>query len=444
MANYSDRNVLFKDIDNGNVGIGTSGPTSILHLKSDAANDVNSGYLFEAAGNTDKLFRLYQESVAVDTRARMELYFADALTHVFDSGSDSYINTGSFGIGTTSPSEKLDINDNTAGKFTISAYNANATGDGIYTAIFSAASTETALEVQTNNTANTALIVRGDGHVGVGTASPDGPLHVSSTLGLIVGSGRYHANWDVNPVIQAGQLSFYGPGNANYIQTNSYFESSTWKSSSNVGHWQIEMDNNFPNEFFSINFEDPSAEGSTITWSPFFYINDSGNCGFGGETSPSYDIHTTNEIFTPGGILIGAELNDNWLDDSSHGGASATLYIGNQTINTTSDIRIKTDIIPTTLDSLSLINQINIYDYTWQDPSDKVNARNKRGVWTGLIAQELVEIIPTAVNAPRNPETNEVDFESNSTWLFDDAGIHGHYIKAIQQLTARIVELEKR
>lgn len=92
-----------------NVGLGTSVPTSQAHIKSDAANDVNSGLLFEAAGNTDKLFRIYQESDAVDTRVRAEMFFADALTHAFDTGGNSYINTGNFGLGTPSPGRKLEI-----------------------------------------------------------------------------------------------------------------------------------------------------------------------------------------------------------------------------------------------------------------------------------------------------------------------------------------------
>jgi hypothetical protein len=116
----------------------------------------------------------------------------DLVLSVNDGGTqttDSFVvdgPTGSIGIGTAVPSEKLDINDNTAGKFTISAYNANATGDGIYTAIFSNSSTETALEVQTNNTANTALIVKGDGDVGIGTASPSKALEIVNSSGAYI------------------------------------------------------------------------------------------------------------------------------------------------------------------------------------------------------------------------------------------------------------------
>lgn len=97
-------NLLFVDASTDNLGINTTGPTSQLHIKADVAGDVNSGFLFEAAGNTDKLCRIYQESAAIDTRGRFELYFADGLTHAFDAGANSYINNSfNFALGTASP-----------------------------------------------------------------------------------------------------------------------------------------------------------------------------------------------------------------------------------------------------------------------------------------------------------------------------------------------------
>jgi len=96
------------------------------------------------------------------------------------------------------------------------------------------------------------------------------------------------------------------------------------------------------------------------------------------------------------------------------------------------------------MDALEKVNQVRIVDFNWDDPSDtSFNNRNARGKWTGVLAQELVDIFPFAVNAPRNESDLSIDTDSEQRWLVDQAQMVPVLIKAIQQLSARVDELEE-
>ena len=143
-----------------------------------------------------------------------------------------------------------------------------------------------------------------------------------------------------------------------------------------------------------------------------------------------------------GGLYIGAYNGDNHFTDASAGGGSATLYIGNQSITTSSDRRLKANIVDSSLNAVEALNRLRVTDYNWNDPSDtSFNNRNARGLWTGLIAQEVVEHLPFAVNAPRDEE-KVIDHGSDSTWSIESIALCGVLIKAVQELSARIEGLE--
>jgi hypothetical protein len=92
-----------------------------------------------------------------------------------------------------------------------------------------------------------------------------------------------------------------------------------------------------------------------------------------------------------------------------------------------SDRELKKDIVKSSKNSLDIINNIEIVDFTWKDDEKAV----RTGRQTGVIAQQVQSVLPAMVT---NNETLGVMYEV----------LHPHYIKAIQQLTQRIEQLEKK
>jgi len=130
------------------------------------------------------------------------------------------------------------------------------------------------------------------------------------------------------------------------------------------------------------------------------------------------------------------------ISNSSTGSSSTTYYIGNQAIQTSSDRRIKENIVNTEVDALSELQKVRVVDFNWNDPSDTaVTNRNSRGKWTGCIAQEIVDVFPFAVNAPRT-EDNKIDNNSEALWGMEYGQLVPVLIKAIQELNAKVAALE--
>ena len=141
-------------------------------------------------------------------------------------------------------------------------------------------------------------------------------------------------------------------------------------------------------------------------------------------------------------IYVGVFNNSNGFANFSDGSGSATLYIGNQSINTSSDQRLKTNIVDTALDATTKLKQVRVVDFNWNDPSDKaINNKNSRGLWTGTLAQEIVDIFPHAVNAPR-PDGNTIDTEDENIWGMEYQHLVPVLIKGFQEQQAKIEALE--
>jgi hypothetical protein len=83
------------------------------------------------------------------------------------------------------------------------------------------------------------------------------------------------------------------------------------------------------------------------------------------------DLTVTGNARASAGIRIGADSGDNEIDDASQGAASTALYIGNASINVTSDSRLKTGGRDTEIEALGLLDQMRIVDFQWDDPSDR-------------------------------------------------------------------------
>ena len=154
-------------------------------------------------------------------------------------------------------------------------------------------------------------------------------------------------------------------------------------------------------------------------------------------------------ILAGGGIAM-TDVANAWIDDASQGTGTVTHYIGNQTITTASDMRIKELLNPTGV-VLERLCRLPVWDFRWNDPTETalVN-RNSRGIWTGVTAQDLVKEFPFAVNTQGHgdcPDCREgkpcEHFLPGQPWVADYAYLVPTLIKAIQELTARVQGLER-
>ena len=149
-----------------------------------------------------------------------------------------------------------------------------------------------------------------------------------------------------------------------------------------------------------------------------------------------------NNLCTAGAGFAQFDNAQSLISQSSVGSATQQYFIGNAAIQVSSDRRIKENIVDTSLNAITELNKVRVVDFSWNDPQDKaINNKNARGKWTGCIAQEIVDIFPHSVNAPR-PEGKEIDYDSEHLWTMEYEHLVPVLIKAVQELSAKVAALE--
>ena len=423
-----NQHMLYVDGTNDRVAMGHGSPSQILHLK-------DSNPFLEIEGTTTS----GDSGIFINANANHWLLRADnnASANIFtikagDTSSSTHIfaltNGGKCGIGTTSPDETLHVHKASAGSASSSSA-AVITLENSDTAVlqFLCPSNKSAQLrfgdpddtgagfIDYNHSSNflsfgtngpERMRLDATGNLGIGDTNPDSILHCT----------------EANPVIQAegtgasGDAAFFLNGKAN--------------------HWLLRCDNSNSQNLFSIKAGDTSSSTHTLA------INASGNVGIG-VTSISTTLHVDGTILATGGVYFSAFNGDNLITNASQGGGSAALFIGNQQITTSSDERIKKDIVNTIVNATEQLKKVRIVDFTWNDPADvSYNNKNARGKWTGAIAQEIVKVFPHIINAPRKEDSLEIDYESERKWLVEYNHLVPILIKSIQELSAKVEALE--
>jgi hypothetical protein len=114
---------------------------------------------------------------------------------------------------------------------------------------------------------------------------------------------------------------------------------------------------------------------------------------------------------------------------------SITVTAAGTAYNIVSDRRLKQDIVEAK-DALEIVNLIKVYNYTFRADERKVKC-------TGVLADELREIVPAAVTGPE--DVNAVDEDGNiDPLMVDYSKIVPHLVKAVQELTASLEQCSRR
>ena len=255
--------------------------------------------------------------------------------------------SGNVGIGTNSPSYKLDVAGDIRTQSAYLSYNEYFDSLGIYSAGFSYGTS-----IQSRNAANTSnkvLALNPDGgNVGIGTTSPAVPLTFSDTVGdkISLYSSNTTANFGFG--IQASLLQIHGG---------------------------------------TIGDDIAFGYGASSYFTERMRITGTGNVGIG-TTSPSGMLHLNNAaLFTSTGNLTCTG------DVVSFGSLS--------------DRRLKKNIETIeTAKALDIVSKLRAVSFDWKEDIFNKEKRNTSDL--GFIAQEVEELIPEAVSEYTQIESGEV------------------------------------
>jgi len=151
----------------GNVGIGTTSPSGLLHIEGSSNGTETYGRFSTGPNSGDQ--NLYIQSGSSRSHMALQVKTGGGVNDDLSLNPSG----GNVGIGTTSPSYKLDILEATGNGLRIKAGDATA---------------DIALSVGSAGTAD-KFVIQAGGNVGIGTTSPSEKLHINSATtvnGLLI------------------------------------------------------------------------------------------------------------------------------------------------------------------------------------------------------------------------------------------------------------------
>jgi hypothetical protein len=405
----------------GNVGIGTTSPSSLLHIQG-------SGYfpakMITLSGAEPTRYSANIGTLIVDG-SKIGLALGTRSDNVNYDNSLVVVN-GNVGIGTTSPSARLNIyngqrntdilvlqNDQINGDFVqgfvgISFQDQNGTNASAirsFSNLFS--QWGSTLTFSTNITSGPGLVERmrinSGGNVGIGTTAPDQRLTVD---------GNIRAGGVGNGFL----LDTTGANFTNGMKVVNSFETAVFSGRGSAGY-VIAGDNNL--RFgFGVNYS--AGESMRITTNGDVCIGTtSANSKFNVTSTFGNTVTFNNTSGFSSASFLGFQASGNGIGGISRNGlANSVLY------NTTSDYRLKEDFQD--FQGLDLIDNINVYDFKWKG----INQREY-----GVIAHELKEVIPNLVTGEKDGESmQQVDYSKLVPIL----------IQSIKELKAEIEILKNK
>ncbi len=447
-----------KIMENGNVGIGTNSPGSLLTLKKQYSTYTPPDYLFtmqSGNGTTGDILRTYYQYDA----AVMEIgYYGFAAGKVVIDGGTSnsgmgvrlyngasvlktnicsdplaytYFNANNVGIGTATPAAKLEVQDN-ANRRTLHVehnFNGLVNTDAAFIGGIDAGYSNTGLFVlQKDNVSFVSagsnlinvvsnsvsqMVINGLGNMGIGTASPALKLHLHD------GGQNFHALRFTSGVSQANYWDLVKRGDAYGGGQNHNFV---------IAFNLVERLNITPTGEFGIGTANPSSRLDVFGAKP--------TAGAG--TGISSNAATQAIIADGSG---GASYQNDW--PAGWGGGLATWDICGQgtfftLYNTRSDRRLKKDITDMNQTIETNFMKLRPVTYLFKKETPEVN-----GTQYGFIAQEVAELFPTLVTKDTNVEGATIGMNYQGL-IAPTVHVVQEQQKTIEQQQLQISELIKR
>ena len=419
-------NMLFVDGGNNKVGIGTSSPSSLLHVNNtaDSANGItiqNSS----ASGSADAYLQFTSSASAV--RMGIDATGTDAfkISNGTALGTNDVLvidSSGRVGIGTSSPAFVLDVNhasDNGLARFTSGDADAYITiGDVNSTSAHNKIGVITH-DMYFNTNGSERMRIDSSGNVGISTSDPKSALEVKGTFGAPATSGS-----------AAGFISRFsqtsGVGSLDFGFGDPY----SWIQSRRSDDYATNFDLALQPNGGSVGIGTTSPSSSISSSSTVLEIADSNVASLAlNNTTQSTKFEIASIDVSGGALSIRDNNAERMRIDSSGtlllrhssesdnvalsvGGGSGVArvipavdnqgYIGQsnrrwQAIYAvdgsieTSDEREKTEIKPTTL-GLDFIKDLKPVSYKWIDAEQQNKGKDKRE-HQGLIAQQVAETV---------------------------------------------------
>jgi hypothetical protein len=407
--------------DGTNLGIGTSSPSQKLEVAGNAkltgtnlsivpSTGTNTAYLLTSNTGGGFFFGIDTSTGAsfTGTAYGRFLYSGGAYPMVFltnDTERMRLDSSGNLGIGTSSPSAKLDVNgtiySRTGGVYTdtITAYSGSSISVNAGSSYFAV-------------TVNSSERMRLDssGNLGLG---------VTPSVG---NAGKcFEAGY-------AGNIFRGGTVNDANIDSNAYYNSG-WKYA-NTGYATRYGCGNAAGQHLW--FTAPSGTaGNAITFTQAMTLDASGNLLVGTTTSNGNNTNgftvigasgvTTASIGHITGSSSGAyfalfNYNGSAIGSITQSGTTAVLY------NVTSDQRLKENIVDAP-EFGSVIDSLKVRSFDWK--TDQTHQR------AGFIAQELVTVAPEAVHQPK---------DTDQMMAVDYSKLVPMLVKEIQSLRKRLAD----
>ena len=460
-----------------NVGIGTNSPTSKLQVEGSNTSSIplldlrasgtgsfqrgvrllNSGMntgdeLMYAVGRSDnsrnmgQTYFYYAGDGSTSNRISMGLHSVDDVFNI--------LGTGNVGIGTASPSQKLDIAGNirirganqgilldTTGAdqaarvlvendYELSVFtNRGAAGFGVF------GNSNIRLGFGTAHTsAQTSLFINSSGNVGIGTTSPAGLLTIKGTGDAIrvesTNTGAGGAQIDLlHFTTSPADGDTFG-----MINMGGYYTGTTSVYGTSIKSIWTDVSARNADLTFSTNDSGTLTERMRITSGGNVLVNKTGTglATAGIEAAGNNTLRATKNNSAPVEFNRLGSSGDIVLFYANTGGVGSISVTQSSTYyNTSSDYRLKENIVEMT-GALDRVNQLKPSRFNFVGDTDVIV--------DGFLAHEVQEIVPEAISG----EKDAVDEEGNPEYQsIDQSKLVPLLVGAIQELKAEIDELKK-